>query len=60
MTVPAGATAVVDVDVSLTALAAWDASLQTRVPPVASDVVLEVGSHAHDRAAVTLLLSPPT
>ena len=60
VTVPAGATAVVDVDVSLTALAAWDASLQTRVPPVASDVVLEVGSHAHDRAAVTLLLSPPT
>ena len=59
VSVPAGTTSSVEVPVSLTALASWDASLRTRVPPAASDVVLEVGGHAHDPAAVTLPLAPP-
>ncbi len=59
VSVPAGTTAVVDVEVSLTALASWDPSLQTRVPPAAPDVVLEVGAHAHDPVAVTVPLANP-
>ena len=54
--VPAGASATVDVDVSFTPLAAWDAAARRRVPPAPGDVRLEVGSHAHDPHAVIMQL----
>ncbi len=54
--VDAGATADVSVDVALTALAEWDAVEARRVPPALDDVTLEVGSFAHDPAAVVLRL----
>jgi beta-glucosidase len=56
--VPAGATATVDVDVSLDALAEWDPARRRRVPPEPGDVALEVGAHAHDPAALHLSLVP--
>ena len=59
VSVPAGTTSSVEVPVSLTALASWDPSLRTRVPPAAPDVVLEVGAHAHDPVAVTVPLANP-
>jgi beta-glucosidase len=46
----------VAVDVSLRPLATWDAAIRRRVPPVPSDVELEVGAHAHDAGAVRLRL----
>ena len=59
VSVPAGTTSSVEVPVSLTALASWDPSLRTRVPPAAPDVVLEVGAHAHDPVVVTVPLANP-
>jgi beta-glucosidase len=53
---PAGESKVLDVAVSFTALAEWDAASKRRVPPARHDVVLEVGSHAHDPAAVVVRL----
>ena len=58
--VPAGARARVDVDVSFTPLAAWDAARKERVRPAPSEVVLEVGSHAHDPAAIVVRLEEPS
>jgi beta-glucosidase len=52
----AGESAHVDVDVSLVALAEWDPASKTRVPPRRQDVVLEVGSHARDEAAIVVRL----
>ncbi len=57
--VPAGATASVQVSVSLDPLAAWDAQTRRRVVPAPVEVELEVGSHAHDRGALLLMLSRP-
>jgi beta-glucosidase len=56
--VAAGASATIDVDVSLTPLARWNAAAKRRVLPDPPDVVLEVGSHAHDPAAVVVRLLP--
>jgi beta-glucosidase len=56
--VPAGGSAEVRIDVSLAALAEWDPAARRRVPPQPSDVVLEVGSHAHDPDALTLSVVP--
>lgn len=50
--VPAGASTVVDVPVSFTPLAEWDAAARTRQLPAPHKVVLEVGSHAHDPAGI--------
>jgi beta-glucosidase len=58
--VPAASTVSVTVPVSLWPLAAWDASSRRRVLPTASDVELEVGSHAHDSDAVPLRLGKTT
>ena len=55
--VPAGGEAVVDVDVSFTPLAAWDAASRRRVLPDPADVVLEVGAFAHDPEAWTVALA---
>ena len=50
--VASGASRRVEVDVSLVALGEWDAKARRRVLPRPADVVLEVGAHAHDPAAV--------
>jgi beta-glucosidase len=52
--VAAGAAAVADVEVSFTPLAQWDPDTKERVLPSAAEVVLEVGSFAHDPAAVVV------
>jgi beta-glucosidase len=52
--VAAGGSATVDVEVSFTALAAWDAVSRRRVLPSPADVVLEIGSYAHDPDAVVV------
>lgn len=54
--VPAGAAVVVDVQVSFTPLALWDSSAKKRILPATEDLVLEVGSFAHDPAAAVLPL----
>jgi beta-glucosidase len=56
--VPAGASAVADVDISLLPLAHWDLAARRRLPPPAADVVLEVGSYAHDPNAVVVPAGP--
>jgi beta-glucosidase len=50
--VPVGQQREVEVDVSLVALAEWDASTRRRVCPDLAAVTLEVGAHAHDPAAI--------
>ncbi len=57
--VPASSTVSVSVAVSLRPLAAWDVTVRRRVPPEPGDVELEVGSHAHDPAALVLGLAGP-
>ncbi len=52
--VAAGKSVRVEVPVSFTPLARWDASKKTRVMPDPADVDLEVGSYAHDPSAVVL------
>jgi len=52
--VAAGGSVAVQVEVSFTPLAEWDPQARTRVLPAAADVVLEVGSYAHDPAAVVV------
>jgi len=52
--VAAGSSVAVQVEVSFTPLAEWDPQSRTRVLPAAGDVVLEVGSYAHDPAAVVV------
>ncbi len=52
----AGAAVPVEVNVSFTPLALWDKSAKKRVLPSAGNVVLEVGSFAHDPAAVAVEL----
>jgi len=52
--VPAGASVPLEVEVSFTPLALWDKAARTRRLPAAADVVLEVGSYAHDPAAVVV------
>jgi beta-glucosidase len=52
--VAAGSSVAVQVEVSFTPLAEWDPQARTRVLPAAADVVLEVGSYAHDPAAVVV------
>ncbi len=54
--VPAASAVEVEVPVSLRALGAWDADARRLVEPAAADVVVEVGAHAHDRAAHVLPL----
>ncbi len=54
--VPAGAAAPVEIEVSFTPLALWDKAAKTRVLPAASNIILEVGAHAHDPAAVVMNL----
>jgi beta-glucosidase len=54
--VPAGGSARVEVAVSLTPLAAWDAKRRSRVAPPPADVVLEIGAHVHDPDAVVVRL----
>jgi beta-glucosidase len=56
--VAAGSVATVEVEVSFTPLAVWDAKARTRVPPAPDEVVLEVGSHVHDPQALTVEFSP--
>jgi beta-glucosidase len=56
ISVAAGATATVEVDVSLLPLGAWDPASLSRILPAAGDVELEVGSHAHDPKAHLLHL----
>ncbi|MBO3749188.1 glycoside hydrolase family 3 C-terminal domain-containing protein [Streptosporangiaceae bacterium NEAU-GS5] len=56
--VPAGSSAVADVEISLVPLAHWDASARRRVLPSPADVVLEVGSYAHDPDAVVVQAGP--
>lgn len=56
--VSAGASKPVEVAVSFTPLARWDAGKRRRVLPDPADVVLEVGSYAHDPAAVVVRLQP--
>ncbi len=58
VSVQAGSTTSVPVPVSLRPLAAWDAGERRRVLPEPGDVELEVGSHAHDPAAVVVRLTP--
>ena len=58
LSVQAGSTTSVPVPVSLRPLAAWDARERRRVLPEPGDVELEVGSHAHDPAAVVVRLTP--
>jgi beta-glucosidase len=55
--VPAGSSETVAVPVSLWPLAAWDAVARRRVLPDPEAVELEVGSHAHDPAAVVVRLA---
>ncbi len=55
--VPAGQRTDVSIDVSLTALAEWDATSRRRIAPEPSEVTVEVGSYAHDPAAISLDLS---
>ncbi|SFD40307.1 glycoside hydrolase family 3 protein [Streptomyces aidingensis] len=50
--VAAGGSATVEVPVSFTPLAVWDAAAGRRVPPAPEEVVLEVGAHAHDPRAI--------
>jgi beta-glucosidase len=57
--VAAGSSVEVTVDVSLTALAEWDPATRRRVPPTNAEVTLEVGSHAHDPAAIRLPFVAP-
>lgn len=57
--VAAGGFANVTIDVSLTALAEWDPTTRRRIAPDPGDVVLEIGSHAHDPAAFRLGLTTP-
>ncbi len=52
--VPAGKTVPVEVEVSFTPLALWDKKARKRILPEASNVVLEVGSFAHDPVATVL------
>ena len=52
--VPAGKTVPVEVKVSFTPLALWDKKAKKRILPEASNVVLEVGSFAHDPAAAVV------
>jgi beta-glucosidase len=58
VSVDAGATATVEVEVSLLPLGAWDPGGRRRILPAAADVELEVGAHAHDLAATLLRLEP--
>jgi beta-glucosidase len=55
--VAAGSSVTVTVPVSLWPLAAWDAAARRRVLPDPVAVELEVGSYAHDPAAVVVRLS---
>jgi beta-glucosidase len=55
--VPAGGTAQVAVRVDLLPLAEWDPEARHRVRPAVRDVVLEVGSYAHDPASVIVDLN---
>jgi len=57
--VAAGQSADLTIEVSLTALAEWDPAARQRIEPDPSDVTLEVGSHAHDQAAILIELSTP-
>ena len=57
VSVAAGATATVEVPVSLVPLGAWDPASRRRILPAAGDVELEVGAHAHDPAAAVVRLS---
>ncbi len=52
--VPAGQAVPVEVPVSFTPLALWDKGAKKRILPEAENVVLEVGSFAHDPAAVVV------
>ncbi|MGY5885049.1 beta-glucosidase [Modestobacter lacusdianchii] len=54
--VPAGQSVLVQVPVSLLALARWDDDRRERVLPDAADVELQVGAHATDPQAVALRL----
>ena len=58
VSVDAGETVTVEVEVSLLPLAAWDPESGRRILPAAGDVELEVGAHAHDPAAWLLHLGP--
>jgi beta-glucosidase len=57
VSVGAGATATVEVPVSLLPLGVWDPASRRRVLPAPDEVELEVGAHAHDPAASVLRLS---
>jgi beta-glucosidase len=52
--VAAGQSATIAVDFSLLPLAHWSPALRTRVLPDLSEVLIEVGAHAHDPAAIAL------
>jgi beta-glucosidase len=52
--VPADDIVEVEVEISLLALAEWDPATRRRLPPRPGDVSLEVGSHAHDPAAIRI------
>ena len=53
--VPAGATVEVTVPVTLEALGTWNPATKRLDPPELSAVVLEVGAHAHDPQASTVV-----
>jgi beta-glucosidase len=57
--VPAGETAEVAVACSLDPLAVWNPASRQLDPPARTTIALEVGSHAHDPAAVTLDVPVP-
>jgi beta-glucosidase len=52
--VPAGASVSVSVSAFLSPLAEWDPAAKRRILPVPRDVVLEVGAHEHDPAAIVV------
>jgi beta-glucosidase len=56
--VPARQSAIVDIDVSFTPLAQWDPRARRRVLPAAAEITLEVGSYAHDPAALAVRVRP--
>jgi len=58
--VPAHQSTTVDVVVSFTPLAQWDPKVRRRVLPAAAEITLEVGSYAHDPAAIAVRVRPAT
>jgi len=52
--VPARQAAIVNINVSFAPLAQWDPKARRRVLPAAAEITFEVGSYAHDPAALAV------